>query len=244
MIAYPENWKEVGQPVIMGRIEERLIDVIKKLNCQNLSLSGGIDSSLLLYFMVQVFGKAVNCFTIAASEDHPDYVNSAIVARYFGVDCNLYIPEDEDMPKKAGNDCDGDEIVKCFYEHLRTTERDFYGALLRLRIKKIVAGDGIDEFMGGYYGHMKDPSEQTYYGYLRQLQKQHLEPLHRNSGKVRVFLPYLDEKLVGLFSQIPLSEKFDKENRKKIVLKLAEGKIPKEIINRRKYGFCDAMKIK
>lgn len=243
MIGYPKDWNEVGQPVTLTQIEERLIEVIKELDCHNLSLSGGIDSCLLLYFMVQVFGKEVNCFTIASSKDHPDYVCSAMIASYFGVNSDLYIPQDK--PEKREGDCDGDEIVRCFYDYLKNSIKDTYGSIItRLGVKRIITGDGIDEFMGGYYNHMKDPSEQTYYDYLRQLQKQHLEPLHKNSGNIRVLLPYLDKELVGLFSQIPMSEKFDNEHRKKVILAMAEDKIPREIIDRRKYGFCDALSIK
>ena len=68
--------------------------------------------------------------------------------------------------------------------------------------------------------------------------------MHENSGNVKVFLPYLDSRLISLLSQIPVSEKVDRNQRKKLMVKMAENKIPKSIIDRRKYGFCNALKSK
>jgi asparagine synthetase B (glutamine-hydrolysing) len=79
---------------------------------------------------------------------------------------------------------------------------------------------------------------------MKRLQEEQLIPLNKNSGQVKVYLPYLDNRLVLLFSQIPISEKVDSKHRKKIMIQMAKGKIPNEIINRRKYGFCDVLKIK
>ena len=226
MIFYPKNWKSVGQRVTLDIIECRLKEVVKSLDCQSLSLSGGIDSSLLLWFMVKAFGnESVRCYTIALNEDHPDYHYSNLVGKHFGVDVEVFCPH-----KHTG---DGDEIV-----------RQFYRNLVGRGVRRIVAGDGIDEFMCGYYDHQKNPTEETYFSYLRRLHGEHLKPLNQNSNQVNVFLPYLDEQLISLMGQIPLSEKVDFGNRKKIMAKMAQGKIPNEIIQRHKYGFCDALRIK
>jgi len=202
------------------------------LDCDCLALSGGVDSSLLLYYMVRVFGKRVKCYTFAKNQDHPDYIFANLVARHFGVDCIINVP-DGCLKKRVG-DFPGDEIV-----------RNFYTTLANNGIKRIIAGDGIDEFMCGYYDHMKNPTEETYFDFLLKLRKQQLEPLDKNSYEVEVLLPYLDERMTYLCAQIPLSKKIDPQNRKKIITKLAKkNKLPNEIINRRKYGFCDAMTLK
>jgi len=179
--------------------------------------------------MVQAFGTDVCCYTAAGSEEHPDYIHANLVARHFGVDCIAYIiPYSFSFPKT------GDEIVKAFYKHL----------ISKLEVDRIVVGDGIDEFMGGYYHHANNPTEEMYYYYLRRLQKDQFQPLNETSGSVKVLLPYMDEELLSMFIQIPLSERFDSGNRKKIVYQMAEGRLPSSIIERRKYGFCDAMRIK
>ena len=69
------------------------------------------------------------------------------------------------------------------------------------------------------------------------MQQRHLKPLDKNSGRVKVYLPYLSDAVTRLFWQIPLADKVDKVHRKRIMLLLAKGKLPEEIINRRKYGF-------
>ncbi|GAJ07590.1 unnamed protein product, partial [marine sediment metagenome] len=57
MIVYPKNWIEVGQPILTGQIEERIVQILFELNCYCLSFSGGLDSSLVLYFMTLIFKK-------------------------------------------------------------------------------------------------------------------------------------------------------------------------------------------
>ena len=225
MIVYPKNWEKVGQKISLRQIEEIILTILSEINCNCLSFSGGLDSSLLLYFMTKIFGRDIRCFTIAYSKDHPDYIFSDFISSYFKVNSEIYIP---DFNLKSGND-----IVKRFYEDLG-----------KKGIKKIITGDGVDEFNCGYYDHLHNPTERMYYNYIWRLQKEQLLPLNKNSGKIKIALPYIDDRLILLFSQIPVFEKVDDINRKKVLIQLAEGKLPDKVIYRRKYGFCDAMKIK
>lgn len=232
MIFYPENWELVGRPVTLEDIEHSLLEAILATDCKNLSLSGGIDSSLMLYYMTRFNNPDhIKCYTMASSTDHPDYVFANGVARYFNVDCFAYIPDSP--PVRLENDLPGDEIVRAFYEHLSS-----------IGVTDIIACDGIDELTCGYYAHMKDPTEETYYKYLENLRDDQLIPLDKNSGKIKVMLPYISHSVVNYLSQVPLARKCDKTHRKKIMLELAKGNLPKQVLSRRKYGFLDAMKIK
>ncbi len=232
MIVKPNNWKLVGLPVTLEDIEQILLEVILSMECTNLSLSGGIDSSLMLYYMTRFINRDhIKCYTITNSIEHPDYIFANMVAKYFGVDCFTYIPDS--APIRLENDLPGDEIVRAFYEHLSN-----------IGIADIIACDGIDEFTGGYFAHMEDPTEETYYKYLEKLRDEQLVPLDKNSGKVKVLLPYISPSVVNRLSQIPLSKKCNKTHRKIIMFELAKGNLPKEVLSRRKYGFCDAMRIK
>ncbi len=232
MIVSPCDWRTKGKPIKIYDIEEMILDILGGVDTtNNLALSGGIDSSLMLYFMKQVYGENINTFTIALNKSHPDYVHSEMIAKYFSVNWKGYIPSTSLMTEKG--DLPGDEIV-----------REFFNFLKSQGVEKIICCDGIDEYMCGYYEHQNDPSEKTYYKFMRQLKEYHLEPLNKNSGDIKVYLPYLNNRLVLLLSQIPLVDKVDINNRKKIMLQIAEGKLPKGIIQRSKYGFCDAMKIK
>jgi asparagine synthetase B (glutamine-hydrolysing) len=224
MINYPRNWQEIGLEVSLRSLQDAIEEAIVDCGVRNLSLSGGIDSTLLLYFMNKMLIGKISCYTIALNEEHPDYINAKIAAKYFNVELHPYFLNENKQP---------DEIVKTFYALLNKDG-----------ITKIIAGDGIDEFTCGYYHHMQDPSEQNYVSWLRRLNPEQLTPLNTNSGEVAVYLPYLSPKVVSLLSLIPCYEKVDSSHRKKVIVGMAQGKIPEGIINRRKYGFCDAGKIK
>ena len=219
-------------------IEHRLVNVLISIGCKCLAFSGGLDSSLLLYFMCQIF-KTINIFTIGCSTLHPDILFARNVAGYyrkrFGVALKHYeyFPSSDEIKDAIANeDLPGDGAVELFY------------LFISKHADRIIAGDGADEFMCGYYGHTRKPDEATYYNYLRRLQEDHLIPLDLNSGQVEVYLPFIDEDLVSLLSQMPVSDKVDSANRKKLMVEMAKGKVPREVIRRRKYGFCDALNIK
>lgn len=220
MIKYPQNWCGIGHEIDPSDIADALMRCIGKLGVRNLSLSGGIDSTLLLYFMKKVLGNPIHCYTISFNEYHLDYTYAKMATEFFSVEHHPYFLRKVLEP---------DDIVKAFYEHLAAIE-----------IKDIIAGDGIDEFACGYYSHLEDKSEQNYISWIRRMQAEQLIPLHQNSGDVNVYLPYLSSEVVKLLSLVPLYEKIDAVQRKMLVYYMAKGNIPKMIIERRKYGFCDA----
>ena len=220
MIVFPENWHGIGHCVSGYEIGEAISTAIQKFNVRNLSLSGGVDSTLLLYFMKQVLGDSIHCYTIALDDTHPDYVYAKMSAEFFGAEFHPYI---------LGKSIDGDGCVKAFYNQLAADG-----------VKEIIAGDGIDEFSCGYYSHQKDQSEQNYVSWIRKLHTEQLVPLNENSGDVSVYLPYLSPDVIALLSLVPLFEKVDSSCRKKIMVEMATGNIPDKIIKRWKFGFCDA----
>ena len=234
MIVYPDNYRSIGQPVQVERIEEAILQVLTEINCNCISLSGGLDSSLMLYYMSQVYHEVL-AITMGCSEKHPDVEYAKLaVSQFDNVFHEIYIPSSLDLleSKKPYWEFDGDRAVSLFYDYAKHCT------------DSIVACDGIDEFMCGYYAHQEQPCEATYYEYLRKLRDTQLIPLHRNSKDVKVYLPYLDERLLALYSQIPVKDKVDTEHRKKILVEMAKGKVPDAIISRRKYGFLDVLDIK
>jgi len=232
VIVYPRRWDEVGQKITIDDIDRGILNSLRWIESDNLALSGGLDSSLILWYLAVLCEREeINCYVIAKNTEHPDYIYSNLIAgRFKAANLNVYMPSNIPLMK---NGFPGDEIVKAFYDNLA-----------KLGVSDIISCDGIDEYMCGYYNHQKNPTEEVYFDYIRRLKDEHLAPLDRNSGDIKVWLPYLEPELLFLLSQIPISEKVDSMCRKKMMVQLAEGKLPEEIINRRKYGFCDAMKIK
>jgi asparagine synthetase B (glutamine-hydrolysing) len=169
-------------------------------------------------------GRKVKTFTITCSDDHPDIEYSQRALSFFKALLHTDIEESHWFVRP---NLTGDDLVAAFYSTI-TNNTD-----------SIIAGDGIDEFLCGYYQHQANPIEETYFDFMRRLQSEQLEPLDKNSSKVKVYLPYLDERVTSLLWQIPISEKVDINERKKITNQLARmAGIPEFIIERKKYGFA------
>ena len=218
MIGWPKNWQKFGNEVTIDDIDSAMRVVIADIDCINLSFSGGVDSSLLLYYLLEVKGKA-NCFTVANDAGHPDIEYSAKAIQWLKEKCNTNI----DHMVFIRPNLEGDSLVKTYYGALKPFVGD------------IITGDCIDELSCGYYNH-RDLQEETYHNYLHRVQVDHLQPLNENSGDTLVYLPYADDRVANLFYRIPLYEKVSQVERKLIIMRLAEGKVSPEVIERRKYG--------
>ena len=219
-IIFPKTWEAVGTPITLKMIEDALQKVIEEIPCDNLSYSGGIDSSILLYYLLES-GRKVNTFTITCNEKHLDNKYSKM-----GID---YYTKKFGWNNLTGHwfiePQNGDDLVKVFYQ------------ILHGYCNSIVTGDGIDEFMAGYYAHQQNPTEKGYLDILYQLQEKHLLPLNKNSNGISVYLPYLANEMILLYSQIPLIAKMNCIRRKLVIYELARGKVPESIMERRKCGF-------
>uniref|UniRef100_A0A6H1ZPC0 Putative asparagine synthase n=1 Tax=viral metagenome TaxID=1070528 RepID=A0A6H1ZPC0_9ZZZZ len=221
MIVHPRNWRDVH--VTPDMVWVQLLDILKDIPSCNLALSGGVDSSLLLKGLIDTDHKNIQCFTIAFKEDHPDIVHAKLIAKFYDIEHKIIIAQP------------GKPVYQTFYDELKFFE-----------IEDIVCGDGVDEYMAGYYDHCKSPEYSTYYHYIDQLIPKHLNALDNESQNVKVYLPFLDDRFTGFAARIPLSSKVAYLYiRKHFIYELAKiNGIPKEIIDRRKYGFCDIWKVK
>jgi len=52
VIVLPIDWMEIGKPITVKDIELGIMKVLSEISCDCLSFSGGLDSSLILYFML------------------------------------------------------------------------------------------------------------------------------------------------------------------------------------------------
>lgn len=226
MIVFPEDWNQLGQKVQLADIDNALSEVIAEIDCCNLSYSGGIDSSLLLYYLIET-GREVKLYTAVNDEEHPDLHYAELGRQFFENRYKVSLAHKVFILR----DCEGDELVRRYYSELALVCSD------------IITGDGIDELACGYYSHQASQDEDTYYGLLSSLQDNHLEPLHENSGSVRVDVPYIDSRIANLFYRIPLSEKVNDQDRKLIIRALSDGRMPSDIIDRKKYGLGTSVQV-
>lgn len=232
MIIFPRDWQSIGQPIKLADIESAILDSISECQANSLAFSGGIDSSILLFYLSKLHSK-VDAFTIGLSNYHPDVIYSIKIVKLFpNVEHHVYIPTKEEISKEElhKEEYKGDIAVRLLYKFIAK------------HTDNVITGDGIDEFMCGYYAHQSSPTERTYFEYLKRLQKEQLAPLDKNSGNIKVWLPYCSDKLISLMSQIPLGDKVDHASRKKILYKIAQTKFSSNLIDRRKIGLISALK--
>ena len=235
MIAYPKYWeRDYGEFAdinvdVDGIIDaipfvDTLYDILHHIDVRHIAYSGGIDSTVILCMLSHLF-EDVSTYTISSRADHPDVLFARLGAKKYNTKHHEFIVE----PIKIDSDKSlGDSAVRQLFENVRSCT------------DKIITCDGIDEFMCGYYDHQRY-GEEAYVSYLEALLSNHLVPLNSSSKDTKVYLPYLDNDLIDMYREIPLSDKVDSNNRKKIMIKMAKWlRIPEEFINRNKYGFCDA----
>lgn len=161
------------------------------------------------------------------------------VTEIFDLNHRIFIPRYseinqriEDIKNSREDYFIGDEAVKLLFEKIAQ-----YG------FNYVLATDGIDELMGGYWSHKK---EEDFIFFFARLWSAHLEPLLESAKEVgvTVLFPYLDFRFTDFITrEIPTYEKTRGKGRKRIWKKLALKYLPKEIVERKKLGECDALSL-
>ncbi len=229
MIVYPKNWQRDYEELCLtssdvDNLIATLYNVLKNINIKHLAYSGGVDSTIVLHILSDIF-KDVSTYTISCREDHPDILFARKGSGIYKSNHHEFIVG---PTYNESDEFVGDNAVRQLFE------------LITEFTEEIICCDGIDEFMCGYHKH-KDLLEDTYKYFFNRLYPDHLIPLNKNSVGVKVYLPYLDKEIINIYRNIPLYKKVDNENRKKIVVKIAKCLgISKKFFDRHKYGFCDA----
>jgi len=231
MIVYPVKWEKEYEKLAdnididVNLIINELISILKKIDVQHLAYSGGLDSTIMLCLLSFVTNKRIHTYTISSRADHPDVQFARRGGRFYDTTHHEFIV----TPTKRNTDqFTGDNAVRQLFEKVSR------------HTGEIICCDGIDEFMCGYYDHMNG-SLDTYKHYLSRLTPDHLKLLDFNSGKVKVWLPYLSDTLVSIYRMIPLRAKVSEEDRKLVMKAIARKlSVPSDFIDRNKYGFCDA----
>lgn len=213
-----------------------------------MTLSGGIDSSLSLAMLREDYSGPVVAFTIAGSLDHPDVRHAALAANAFEATHLVLVPDQKRQDLFLKRVCNqvgtgfgsGAAAIFCLYDLMSS-----HG------FRSVMAHDGIDELMGGYWDHRKHhhPEEalqkrEQFEVHWKGLKSKHLDLIFGVADLVSITpeFPYLHPSVVQYISKIPLDQRTSRGESKIPLRALAlQLGVPQEIISRRKRGFCDAL---
>jgi asparagine synthetase B (glutamine-hydrolysing) len=223
--------------------KQAVLDGFKKMkgNRPGVLLSGGVDSAILAILAHQ-FNPDTRYFTIGPNYNHPDVVSATRFAKEMNFKLDVYIPSQktrEEARKLFTSEySDGDEAV----------------LLILLKASKyatdVLCTDGIDELMGGYWEHWnykirKQPIGYAFNKFWDQLEPFHLKPLNSSGIKagVNIITVFTDDKFIEYVSHIPYEDRVSCDTGKILWKDIARMiGVPEWVIQRKKLGFCDALK--
>ena len=230
----------------MESIFPKLHDEIKKsvLNCEskNLALSGGLDSSIIAYFLKD---RKPNTVTIIA-EDFiaSDLTYCQLAAKHFGLSLNIENVETSRILESIEKTI---QILKNFNDIEIRNSVVSYLAIKFFKEqgkKDLITGDGADELFAGYNFFLNKSKDE-----LENEQKRIWEIMHFPShviGEhlgVKIESPFLSQNVIDLAKTIPVELKVKQENStiygKWVLRKTFEDKIPEKIAWRQKSAMQD-----
>jgi len=236
-----EFLKDVFLQLLNNTIKEILFSIDKP----GILLSGGVDSSLLAILAAKYYPD-IPCFVVGQYMTNPDVQAAIRLAKEKNL--NLYVhllnskqilliqrelKENISLNINEGDDCVF-AALKC------AAEND---------ITDIIATDGIDELMGGYWGHRdrrRFPGIENAFGYFwDELEEKHLFPLCRSAEflGLDITFVYLFPEIVKYLSRISLKDRIRGDVGKVVWKEIAQmAGVPKWIIKRKKQGFINAFK--
>lgn len=207
-------------------------------------LSGGVDSAVLLSYVLRCCGE-VPVFTVVTDMSHPDLEAAQKVAESNGLKHHVLMPSDEDLRRaRDAVSCrekifDGDVAVYLALEWAQDAGVD-----------TLIAADGIDELMGGYWWHANvggrfASRKEAFEHFWGVVEEEQLSPMLRSAEElgIEVKYPFIDERVVSLVSRIPLDERVGVGKPKRWWKGFARDYvgIASEVVDRRKLGFVSAL---
>ena len=230
----------------MEKIFAKVFDELKKsvTSCKSnyLALSGGLDSSIIAYFLKE---KKPNAITII-TEDFiaSDLTYCQLVGKHFEIPLKIQSVKTDKILKSVEQTI---KILKNFNDIEIRNSIVMYLALETIKkegYNSIITGDGADELFAGYNfllnKELKDLEIE-----LKRIWKTMHFPSHEigNALGVNVESPFLNEDIVDIAKTIPVEYKVHKEEGtilgKWILRKIFEEKIPKSITRRQKSAMQD-----
>tara|TARA_Y100000590_G_scaffold217913_1_gene246848 strand:- start:528 stop:1478 length:951 start_codon:yes stop_codon:yes gene_type:complete len=219
------------------RIYSILEEVISECKSNWISLSGGLDSSIIGHFITD---KAPNSLAIITKDFlGTDLTYSQIISKHLNIPLEIcYVSTDQILDGikntikilKNYNDI---EIRNSIVMYLSLD------ALHKKNVKTVLTGDGADEIFAGYNFLLKKSKEE-----IKDELKRIKKIMHFSSQEIaktfgiEVESPFLDNRVIDFADSIPVSMKVNNKNEKIfgkwILRKTFEKYLPKSIIWREK----------
>ncbi len=224
-----------------GILVDVVSDIYDRTDNPLLLLSGGVDSAILARVMTS-HTSDLTCLTIGGSWEHPDMIAAKKLLGSLSFTHITHVPEKEDIARaenilsESGTKvCQGDAGVFLALEKAAS-----------LGYTDVIAGDGIDEQVGGYWWHMNPEGtlEEVFEGFWNKLDLEHLGPMARSAelANITVHWPYMDERVVEYISRIPLEKRVEFGIQKYWWKEFAKYiGVPADIAERPKQGFIHAL---
>ncbi|MFB5618169.1 MAG: asparagine synthase C-terminal domain-containing protein [Candidatus Nitrosomaritimum aestuariumsis] len=230
----------------MDSISEKLFEKLKnacdKCSSDTISLSGGLDSTILAYYLQKQKPKAISI--IAKDFEANDLVYCQMASQEFDLPLTIYNVETEQILEAV------EETIKILKNFNDIEIRNNIVMYLAIKWAKdnqsdgIITGDGADELFAGY-NFLLDKSKQELEGEIQRI----YSIMHFPTQKIGKYLglkvesPFLDEDVVDFALSIPGNLKVDTRDGKKygkwILRKTFEEKIPEKILWREKSPMQD-----
>lgn len=249
VITEEQSWSCANLETVLTEAIYDCLEDCLQADCLNVAttLSGGLDSTFCLSKLKESTMPITNIhtFTIGYGKDHQDIIHARIAAKTFNAIHTEIIPTQKAKAwakKKLARLTPVEEVslgdIAVFLAYKAIADHGF---------KTCIAHDGIDELLGGYWGHRsgrtKSEKKAAFQHFWAELIPKHIVPLEKSARffGIKVLYPYLQPEVVEFISHIPVNERTNKKTSKIPLRRIASKHLPPEIIGRSKLGFCSAL---
>ena len=219
-----------------------LSDATLKCNSKCISLSGGLDSSILACLLDK---KNISAICIISKESPGnDLTFSQIIAKKFSIPIKIKMIDIDELLSAVNETI---KILKVFNDIEIRNAVVMYLSLLSVKkngFSSVITGDGADELFAGYnfWLKMNNNEVQNDLKRIRKIMHFPTQEIGKKLG-IKVESPFLSQKVMDFAKSLPLDYKINMQNGKKygkwILRKTFEKKIPNSIVWRKKSAMQD-----